>query len=186
MGGLAGHSGMAQFMHLQHLAQSLGSSTGLNPWQLQSSHSVPPPSYPSQEQWRDGMHMQAKAGHHAGPAKVRPTEPSLLHSTLECVYILTCHRSISASKLMNFGNRAFWPRPQSHEANPPSHEAKLLGSISFIDPGCPAGVLPAHLAGRQGQCAGEAAICEPRQGIDGGSQGQQGHDQAACATQTSA
>lgn len=62
---------VSQLMHLQQLAQSLGSSTAVTPWQLPLSQSQPPANYPTQQQWKEAMLMHAaKAGHPTGPAKV--------------------------------------------------------------------------------------------------------------------
>lgn len=62
---------VSQLMHLQQLAQSLGSSTAVPPWQLPLSQSQPPANYPVPQQWKEAMLMQAaKAGNPVGPAKV--------------------------------------------------------------------------------------------------------------------
>lgn len=98
-------------LHLQQMAaaQSRGSNAGLMPWQLHLplSQSGPPPGFPSQEQWRDAMMMQAaRAGQAAGPAKVShyvhvtqcPLYMEFLQvHTLSSAHVFLCSRKLSGS-----------------------------------------------------------------------------------------
>lgn len=142
---------VSQLMHLQQLAQSLGSSTAVTPWQLPLSQSQPPANYPTQQQWKEAMLMHAaKAGHPTGPAKVClpspvPPQDSNLHlSAYHLQHVLT-----------NNLESAIAPCFQAEAASSQGFKiAHWIELWNFV-----AGILSADMACRQGQSGEQGNVC---------------------------